>query len=110
MRKYKWHSQNSNPNQKEIDSLMDSLDRLQSKIDRLHQEQREYEKLLNDLRLSQYVLADANESFREHLCNVEYTNGYYQTIEEAKNDISEYLSGWIIYDLNGTVIEKSNEV
>lgn len=94
--------QDKNPSQQEIERQYDRIETTIRHIQELERELAQYEQLLADTELSQYVVADKNESFWDHISNVEYVFGYYQSIDEASQvGAKEYPNGFVIYNLVG---------
>lgn len=101
--------QNHNPSQIEIEKQYNNIEYIVRQIHELKRELNNAEKSLLDLETSQYVIAGLNEPFWDHVSNVEYIAGYYQTLDAAhKLGETEYaLGGYCIYDLTGKLIFRS---
>lgn len=81
---------------------------LHEEMSRLAKNLRHAEKFYQHALENHYVLAMANESFGEHMVDVDYSDGFYETVEDARLDAVHYPEGWAIFDLTGKEIERSN--
>lgn len=97
--------QDNNPSQKQIEHQYDLIKSNYYEIERLQRELHHNEAHLTHLEMNQYVVTNLNETFWDHIADVEYTQGYYQTQEEAHEvGKAECTGGYRIFDLNGNEI------
>lgn len=99
--------QPNNPSEKILESYESRILSIERELIELQIEKRNQERFLNDHMSDLYVLARKGEKLEDHLAEVEYSNGYYQSLEEALKDTVEFLEGWVIYNLHGEVIKTS---
>lgn len=110
------HTQKNNPDQARFNFIDDALEHNHRRIEDMQREIRAIERLsqsLQDeaqtLRETRFVICSKDESFFEHLADVEYVDGYYETIEKALNARDHYPNGWKILNLDGVNVLDSDE-
>lgn len=99
--------QGNNPSEDILEKLESEIMAIERELMDLQLQKHQKERWLEDYLSNYYVLAAKDESFEDHLATVHYANGYYESLEAALKDSSELAGGWIIYDLNGKIVQRS---